>query len=67
MCASLTTLLCIFLCFPFCRKTKYEKYEKYDVLSNCFKIQQLQLSLEEKSTFFRGTGSNDGFFSATGA
>ena len=24
----------------------------YDVLSNCFKIQQLQLSLEEKSSFF---------------
>ena len=46
-------LFCAYLfCFPFCRKTHAWIPRKYDVLSNCFKIQQLQLSLEEKSTFF---------------
>ena len=39
-------------CFPFCRKTHAWIPRKYDVLSNCFKIQQLQLSIEKKSTFF---------------
>ena len=42
----------IFFCFPFCRKTHAWIPRKYDVLSNCFKIQLLHLSLEEKSTFF---------------
>ena len=41
-----------FFCFPFCRKTHAWIPRKYDVLSNCFKMKQLQLSLEEKSTFF---------------
>ena len=51
-CASLTTLLRILFCFPFCRKTHAWIPRTYDVLSNCFKIQQLQSSLEEKSNFF---------------
>ena len=41
-----------FFCFQFCRKTHAWFPRKYDVLSNCFKIQKLQLSLEEKCTFF---------------
>ena len=41
-----------FFCFRFCRKTHAWIPRKYYVLSNCFKIKQLQLSLEEKSTFF---------------
>ena len=50
-------------CFPFYRKIHARIPRKYDVLSNCFKIKQLQLSLEEEKYFFRGTGSNDGIFS----
>ena len=41
-----------FFCFRFCRQTHAWIARKYDVLSNCFKIQQLQLSLEEKVLFF---------------
>ena len=41
-----------FFCFPFWPKTHAWIPRKYDVLSNGFKIKQLQLSLEEKSTFF---------------
>ena len=42
----------IFFVFHFVTKTHAWIPRKYDVLWNCFKIQQLQLSLEEKSTFF---------------
>ena len=41
-----------FFYFSFWRKTHAWIPGKYDVLSNCIKIQQLQLSLEEKSSFF---------------
>ena len=52
-CAFLTTLLHIIFCFSFCRKTHAWIPRKYDVLWNCFKIQQLQVSLRRKlSSFF---------------
>ena len=53
-----------FFCFRFCRKTHAWIPRKYDVLSNCFKIKQLQLSLEEKSTFFAAPEVMMGFSAA---
>ena len=53
----------IFFVFYFVAKPKLEFREINYVLSNYFKIQQLQFSLEEKSSFFCGTGSGDRLFS----
>ena len=39
-------------CLSFCLKNHPLIPRKYDVHSNCLKIQQLQFSLEEKSSFF---------------
>ena len=43
--------------FSFCRKNHSWFLRKYDVFSDCSKIQQLQLSFEGKKFFFHSTGS----------